>query len=281
MSYIDNNDPIVGRPAARKSFDSSMYSDFNYNRSYAANPTADPLPDPLGGPAFSSTPFHPNTKAGAASNAQQCGLSPMNQQQAGKLEQYSINVAVQTAMQQGLAATYAGLIVRDIVPSQDLIDQNGSGITSYEWRQPVSGNYITQNANTTIYKTNQAVRSQQKVYVFWGARYVNTGPARTGPIMDSAAITWTNPSSTAIYDVWQTEALNLHNELYTKFPIVFGTKDPLRVDFWVKSSSSGQYDNIQLIGKIAEPRGQFIQGTIGFATNFLGSKELTGAGIAP
>jgi hypothetical protein len=276
MSYIDNNDPIVGKKSVRVS-PGDLYSDFNYNKSYAAsyaaNPAADPLPDPLGGPAFSSTPFHPNTKAGSVTNAQQCGLLPMTAQQALKLEQYSINVGIQTAMQQGLAPTYAGLVVRDIIPAQDLIDQNGSGITKYEWRQPVSGGYTTSNANTTVYKTSQNVKSQQKVYVFWGARVVNNGPWRVSGIMDSAAITWTNPSATAIYDVWQTEALDIHNELYTKFPIVYGTKDPMRIDYYVKNNGSGQFDNIQLLGKIVEPRGQFIQGVIGFATNFLGSDQ--------
>ena len=276
MSYIDNNDPIVGKKSVRVS-PGDLYSDFNYNKSYAAsyaaNPATDPLPDPLGGPAFSSTPFHPNTKAGAVTNAQQCGLTVMSPQQSAKLENYAINVGIQTAMQQGLAPTYAGLVVRDIIPSQDFIDQNGSGITRYEWRQPVSGGYTTQNANTTIYKTSQDVRSQQKVYVFWGARYVNMGPARISGILDSAAITWTNPSATAIYDVWQTEALDIHSELYTKFPIVYGTKDPLRLDFWIKNGGSGTFDNIQLLGKIIEPRGQFLQGVIGYATNFLGSPE--------
>src|SRR3954447_16567765 len=126
MSYIDNNDPILGKKPVRIS-PADIYSDFNYTRtkSYAANPSADPLPDSLGSAAFSTTPFHPNTKTGSPTNAQQCGLTVMTPQQAAKLENYSINVGIQTAMQQGLAPTFAGLVVRDIIPSQDFIDQNG------------------------------------------------------------------------------------------------------------------------------------------------------------
>jgi hypothetical protein len=272
MSYnfVDNDDPLVGKAARKR--DVSLYSDTSYGfnpRAYATSQT-EPVTDPLGTTKYPVS----DTKEDNSTNAQKCGLTAqLTPNQISKLENYSVDVALFTAKQQQLAGTYRGMIVRDVIPALDFIDGNGATISGYNWKQPVSGGYTTQGATQTIYKTSNDVRNQFKVYAFWGVRQINSGPSRVSGIVDTAAILWSNPNVTALYDIWQVEGLDQYSEMYTTNPLIYGNKEPLRVDFWVKGNSSGQNDNFQLLGKVIEPLGQTIQGTPGFAKGFLGLGE--------
>jgi hypothetical protein len=203
-------------------------------------------------------------------NTQRCGLTPfLTIGRLQKLEEYGIQTALKQAKADLLSPTYQGLVARDILIDQDFIDGNNNTISRRDWRAPVSGNYTASLTDTTVYKTSTDVKSNLKVFVFWGVQVVNAAEGRLNAVTETASITWKNASNSALYDIWQLEGLDIHNTLYTQTPLIYSARESIRIDYFTKAAASGSFDNLQLLGKVIEPKGQTIKGVPGSATGFL------------
>jgi hypothetical protein len=176
------------------------------------------------------------------------------------LERFGMRAGINEALKKGLTQSIDSLGVRDILPDIDLRDSNNNGIGKREWRQPWSGGYTTNSGSVSMYLSNTNVNYEKKIYVVWGVRVVNTGPGRTGGITDISSLT-IKDSAQNIYDIWDIEDLDTANALYSYNPLVFNNARALRIDVTPKASSSGNFDNIKLLGKIIEPIGENIGGT--------------------
>ena len=186
---------------------------------------------------------------------------PYNQLQIQELERYATQRATQLAIQTNIVTNINRLTARDVLPDKDFVDIAGNTITSRGWRQPWSGTYETTETDLTVYKINRTVDYHTKTYAFWGVRLVNTGPGREGGVTDAASITWKDNVNTL--DVWHVEALDTNQELYTFKPIVIKNFTDITVSVRPKITGSGQFDNFQLMGKVIEPRGNTIVGSMG------------------
>ena len=127
-----------------------------------------------------------------------------------QLELKSVEVLVNLAKSVNIANEVQHLVVRDLLPDRDFRDGNGNAISGRAWVQPWSGFYEQVETDVPIYKINRNVDYHNKVYAFWGLRYVNRGPADTDAVMSSTSMTIKDSVNT--YDVWDTEALDVHKE---------------------------------------------------------------------
>lgn len=173
------------------------------------------------------------------------------------LELTSVQSAVKLAKQVNLANQTDHLIVRDILPDKDFRDGNGNAISGRGWRQPWSGFYQTVEEDVQVYRINRAVDYHQKVFVFWGLRYVNRGPADEDPVTDSSSVTIKDSVNT--YDVWQTEGLDINKEMHVFKPILI--KNYVDYSIYVRPKTSGAFDNYQILGKVVEQAGNTIMGS--------------------
>ena len=175
------------------------------------------------------------------------------------LELRSAEAAVKLAQTVRLANQTDHLVVRDIMPDLDFRDGNGNAISGRAWRQPWSGWYQTVESDVKVYQINRNVDYHNKVYVFWGLRYVGRGPADQNAVTDSASMTIKDSTNT--FDVWHTEGLDINKELYAFKPILVKNYTEFSIHVRPKIGASGSFDNYQILGKIAEPRGQTIAGS--------------------
>jgi len=176
-----------------------------------------------------------------------------------KLEKQGIQMALAEAMNSAIAPTMAGLAVRDFKPGTDFEDGNDMPIKMENWRQPWSGFYNNTSGESEIYRTNKDVDYDKKVVAIWGVRYVNCGPGRLGNVVNTSLITFKDSAGNT-YDTWQVEGLDVHPELYAFTPIIFSNTRQLRIFHYPKIGESGSFDNIQLVGKIIERRGDNVNG---------------------
>lgn len=175
------------------------------------------------------------------------------------LELKSVAAAVELAKKVNIIKDNKYATIRDILPDKDFVDGNGNIISGRAWRQPWSGFYTGPQVDTdvTVYKINRDVDFHNKVYVFWGLRYVNRGPSDTDAVTDSTSITIKDGVNT--YDTWNVEGLDVNNEMYAFRPLL--VKNFTDIEIKIRPKVSGGFDNIQLLGKICEPRGQTIAGS--------------------
>ena len=176
------------------------------------------------------------------------------------LELNAVKSAVELAKRVNIATQTDHLAVRDILPDKDFIDGNDNAITAREWRQPTSGHYEVTETDVRVYHINRAVDYHNKVYVFWGLRYVGRGPGDDEGVTDSASITIKDSTNT--YDVWHTEGMDLNKEMYAFKPIL--VKNYVDFSIYVRpkiTTGSGSFDNYQILGKIIENAGDTIMGS--------------------
>ena len=173
------------------------------------------------------------------------------------LELKSVEAAVKLAKSVNIVQEDAYIAVREILPDKDFVDGNGNAITSRSWRQPWSGFYTGEEVDTVIYKINRDVDYHNKVYCFWGLRYVNRGPGDADPVTDASSMTIKDGVNT--YDIWDLEGLDVHTDMFAFKPILLKNYTDYQLIF--RSKTSGGFDNVQLLGKIIEPRGETIAGT--------------------
>lgn len=174
-----------------------------------------------------------------------------------RLELGAAKAAVDLAKRVNLASQTDHLVVRDILPDRDFMDGNNNAISGRAWRQPWSGAYETMETDVPIYRINRNVDYHNKVYCFWGLRYVDRGPADDEGVTDSASITIKDSVNT--YDIWDTEGMDVHKEMYTFKPIL--VKNYTEFSIHVRPNVSGGFDNYQILGKIVEKAGDNLMGS--------------------
>ena len=176
-----------------------------------------------------------------------------------KLEKQGIQMALTEATNAAISPGLEGLAVRDFKVGTDFEDGNDNPIQMLHWRQPWSGFYSSTSGEFECYRTNKDTDYDKKVVAIWGVRYVNSGPGRLGNIVGTSVITFKDSAGNT-YDTWQVEALDVKTELYAFTPIIFSNTRQLRIFHYPKVEASGSFDNIQLIGKIVERRGDNVNG---------------------
>jgi len=179
-----------------------------------------------------------------------------------RLEQRAIELGITRAYNDKISSSMNGLIVRDIIPNLDFVDQNGSGINR-RWRWPASGGYTNAETNLTVWQTNQSVNNDKKVYVFYGARQVDPGTGRTGTNTNTTTVEF--DFSSYIVDIWTLDHIDSSQDttVLANTPIVFGKSQNMIMKVYPKTTGSGSFDCIMLLGKVIEPRGNTLQGQQG------------------
>jgi len=176
-----------------------------------------------------------------------------------KLERQGIQMALAEAKNAAISPDIAGLAVRDFQVGTDFEDGSDNPIQMKHWRQPWSGTYSSTSGEFEVYRTNKDVDYDKKVIGIWGVRYNNTGPGRLGSVVKTAVITFKDSAGNT-YDTWDMGGLDLKTELYAFTPIIFSNTRQLRIFHYPKTDASGAFDNIQLVGKVIERRGDNVNG---------------------
>ena len=180
------------------------------------------------------------------------------------LEEQSIKMGIAQALLDNLAPAPDGLIVRDIFPDLDLRQDSDTAIARRDWYQPASGTWTSANVNTdtVVYLTNNNVSNQKKVYVFYGVRATNTGPADATTTIGISSITFQRGSQTRVVDTWDVEAIDVNQDrtLIAYTPVLFKANDNQRIAFRPSPKGSGTNDNIMLMGKVIERSGDTLTG---------------------
>jgi hypothetical protein len=190
------------------------------------------------------------------------GLTPIDVR---ALEDNVVRFVAAQSILDGLATTPGGLAIRDILPDQDLRDQNNQAITPRNWRQPVSGGWQGAQGGQTetqIYQTNKDCDNTQKVMCVMGIKAINGGPTDAATAINLNSIVWKRSNSKTI-DIWHVEVIDygLDRTAWARTPVLYKKGDNARIDFVGRSTlASGAVDNIILIGKIGEPIGKTING---------------------
>lgn len=176
-----------------------------------------------------------------------------------RLEKLGMQLAIAEASRGAIAPTVAGLATRNFIVDKDFEDGNDNPIQMRNWRQPWSGYYTNTSGEFEVYRTTKDSDYDKKVIVIWGLRYVDTGPGRLDSIVKTSAIIFKDSAGNT-YDCWQTQGLDIHPEVYAHTPLVFGSTRQLKVFAYPKTGSSGSFDSIELLGCVAERRGDQVNG---------------------
>jgi hypothetical protein len=176
------------------------------------------------------------------------------------IEEDTMNKSVELALNRRLATTAKGLVVRELIPDVDFRDQNNLHIDKREWRQPWSGSYSA-SGNVAIYQTNQNVDYHKKVFGFYGARLTDAGPGRPGTNVNATEIIFRDANNPR--DIISLEGMDATQESLIIFrqPLIYQDSQTLKVDMYPKSTASGTYDSIQLLGVCVEVVGATIVGS--------------------
>jgi len=191
------------------------------------------------------------------------GLSPGNTVGDLKtLERFAVKAGVYEALRKQLATSIDGLCSREIIPKIDFRDANNNAIPISEWRQPWSGAYTFYETSGayTVYQTNTLIDYDKKVFVMYGVRLVSVGPARVSGAVFSSMLELSD-SVNNVYDKWQLQGLDTASVLYSYSPIVYSSNKAMKLKLYGKSTASGNFDTIELVGKVIERIGDNIMGT--------------------
>lgn len=176
----------------------------------------------------------------------------------------------------------ASLVVRPLIPSEDLLDGGGgtngtppnTNILSTEWRQPVLGEYTDGTGSkdngaeinsVQIYTTGKLSLNDQRVIVFYGVRYIGGGNFRTSPVMKSTMIIWKRGTVKTI-DKWHLQALNASRDGYlcAMTPILYKLNDIASINFVPNKSVAGgngnKFDVLEMMGLVVEAIGLVVMG---------------------
>ena len=96
--------------------------------------------------------------------------------------------------------------------------------------------------------------------MLYGVRAVNTGPGRISGFTNTSVMELSD-SVGNVYDLWQLQGLDTAGVLYAYAPVVYSSNKAMRINMYTSSTSSGHFDNIELIGKVIEPIGEHAMGT--------------------
>lgn len=186
------------------------------------------------------------------------------------MEELAIKVAVGQALIDGIASTAEGIAVRDLLPDQDLRDGRNNADTAIvrrDWVAPLSGGAAdiwrsTEiNTDTEVYRTTRNSNNDRKVYVFYGVKAANVGPADPNTTIGAVSITWKRSNSKTV-DIWQIEEIDSSplRAVYARTPLVFKRLDDGRIEYFIAPKGSGTVDNLILLSKVAEQINQLVTG---------------------
>lgn len=172
------------------------------------------------------------------------------------------------ALIDNISNTEGGLVCREILVDQDLLDGSGNAITSRDWRQPVSANYTTNTGAkaslTQIYTTSTASRNDRKVFGIYGLRLVGSGPGREHAVLTTNSWVWKR-SDVKTIDIWPIQTLETiaQGAIYGKTPILFKRGDDMSVNVIPNARtavSSAKFDQLCILCKVAEALGANVTG---------------------
>lgn len=139
-------------------------------------------------------------------------------------------------------------VVRDILPSEDLQigGDNGWNGNDREWIQ--SG--LTGDSQNEIYTVNSNNRAQDKVYLIYGAAAVSAD------VLTSEIVFQDGTNATfRRYNVETLDIVDISDVILFEEDIVYGVTQDGAIDVW---ATSGGTDEVILLGKVLEARGQTV-----------------------
>ena len=178
------------------------------------------------------------------------------------LERFAIKAGVYEALRAQVATSIEGLSSREIIPKRDFRDVNNNAIRLSEWRQPWSGGYtfFETSGGYNMYQTNTQTDYDKKVFVLYGVRVVNQGNARVSGCVNAVLLELSD-SVNNVYDLWHLQGLDTANVLYSYSPIVYSVNKSMKLNLYCKSTASGNFDTVEIIGKVIERIGDNLMGT--------------------
>lgn len=162
------------------------------------------------------------------------------------------------AVAQGVVATPNDAVVRDILPLTDIggtttnATSASGGYRTEEWRVDLRTYQRDASTASSAGAYNEVVKcdmNKQKVLGFYGVQKRGEDCV--------AAIRFSLGSGTKIKDIWQLDGVAEDGVGYGENPIIYNSTQNAKVEYYLKSVGIVYH---QLLGKVAEPRGNVIMG---------------------
>lgn len=173
-------------------------------------------------------------------------------------EQAVTQELLRLAVAQGVVPSPNEGVVRDILP---LTDVGGTttgattatgGYRTEEWRADLRTYQRDASTASAAGSYNEAINvdlNKQKVLGLYGVQ------KRGEDVV--AAIRFSLGSGTKIKDIWQLDGIKEDEVGYGENPIIYNSTQKVKVEYYLKSVGIVYH---QLLGKVAEPRGNVIMG---------------------
>ncbi|MHA1833676.1 MAG: hypothetical protein ACTSV7_06755 [Candidatus Baldrarchaeia archaeon] len=156
------------------------------------------------------------------------------------IEQEVEEILIKKALEQKIATRREDVVVRDILPATDFN-------WSYEyWQESVSASGYATTVSVSLPDT--------KIVLFYGAKNLNPNPK-------TAAIKFlVGKGGTKVKDIWQIEhAYTEENAaVYSRDYVIYNKSEHITIQQYGRGTAGT--DNLILLGKVAEPRGETIAG---------------------
>lgn len=165
----------------------------------------------------------------------------------------------------------ASLVVRPIIPSEDLLKGDGTtAIASTEWRQPAdSGEYAAatgiESTAEPIYSTGKNSKNDQRIILFYGLKYVGGGNFRTTAVARSTMIIFKRGNVKTI-DKWHIQGINSAENgfLAAMTPVMYKINDTAKIEFVPNASdptgAGNKFDKFEMLGIVVEAIGLTVMG---------------------
>lgn len=176
------------------------------------------------------------------------------------------------AIEQGVARTPEELVVRDVLPVEDLgwgcEEWTQSGvIPSCDWGvvysgavddDKVMGFFGIKDETPTAYSGSPT----QKTLYWQGAREsFSGGTSELGAARPAVAVRF-DLGGAKVKDLWQIQHIYVQHppEAFTFSPVIYNKSEDFRIYFYGRTNLSGERSNLILRGKVCEPKGKVIMG---------------------
>src|SRR3982750_2504312 len=164
----------------------------------------------------------------------------------------------------------ASLVVRPLIPSEDLRNGSGAAITSTEWRQPAdSGEFATATgaeANAeNVYSTSKDSKNDQRIVLFYGLKYVGGGNFRTTAVARTTMVIFKRGNVKTI-DKWHIQGINTSENgfLAAMTPVMYKINDVANIQMVPNASdptgAGNKFDKFEFLGIVVEAIGLTVMG---------------------
>ena len=156
------------------------------------------------------------------------------------IEDAVVDYLIRRALEKKIATKPEDLVVRDILPGTDL-----NGLSGEVWVQSLSAfQYVS------VYSGKNP---DTKIFAVFGAKFLSPTP-KTAVIRFKLGA-----GGAKIKDIWQVEPAFVEENcaVYTDRPIKYEDDETFVIEFYGKDSGE---DNVVLLGKVVEPKGELIMG---------------------